>query len=60
MTLQRIIDVNIEYSIDDTQNQRLGQIPSTISDLRSIRVLIQNILINIYRKRNADELLIKP
>ena len=54
------IDVNIEYSIDDTQKSSAWSNTSTISDLRSIRVFDTEYTNKYLQKRNADELLIKP
>jgi len=54
------IDVNIEYSIDDTQKSSAWSNTSTISDLRSIRVFDTEYTNKYLQKRNEDELLIKP
>jgi predicted ATPase, possibly involved in inorganic ion transport len=54
------INVNIGYSIDDTEKSSAWSNTSTISDLRSIRVFDTEYTNKYLQKRNADELLIKP
>lgn len=54
------INVDIEYSLDNSTKSSNWSNISTISDLRSIRVFDTEYTNKYLQKRNSDELLIKP